>query len=145
MDPLLLWLKVNSTPWRTNVEHIPWRNPGTGSKNHPRLLGGADPRSAADAPVGLPAPCKMLTSSFRPRDVAAPRGAGGPAPPAGSSRDSARFFMEFRGPKAHPNSHPFSGKLRRKTGDCPGFHTMVTAPSLALETSLQYLAKTPVL
>ena len=35
---------------------------------------GRTPWSAADAPVGLLAPCKMLISLFRQRDGAVPRG-----------------------------------------------------------------------
>jgi ferredoxin len=31
----------------------------------------------------------------------------------------ARFFMKFRGPKAHPNRHQVSGAVCRKLGVCP--------------------------
>ena len=46
---------------------------------------GRPPRSAADAPVGLLAPCKMLMSLFRQRDEGVPRGPGGPPHQAGFS------------------------------------------------------------
>jgi hypothetical protein len=39
---------------------------------------GRTPWSAADALVGLLAPCKTLLSLFRPRDGGVPRGPGGP-------------------------------------------------------------------
>ena len=39
---------------------------------------GRTPWSAADAPVGLLAHCKMLMSLFRLRDEGVPRGPGGP-------------------------------------------------------------------
>src|ERR1035441_5468759 len=39
---------------------------------------GRTPRSAADALVGLLAPCRMLNSLFRQRDEGVPRGPGGP-------------------------------------------------------------------
>ena len=39
---------------------------------------GRSPRTAADAPVGLLAPYKMLISLFRLRDEGVPRGPGGP-------------------------------------------------------------------
>jgi hypothetical protein len=39
---------------------------------------GRTPWSAADAPVGLLAPSKMLMSVFRQRDEGVPRGPGGP-------------------------------------------------------------------
>ncbi len=41
-------------------------------------IGGADPWSAAGAPVGLRALCKMRISLFRQRDGGVPRGPGGP-------------------------------------------------------------------
>jgi hypothetical protein len=41
-------------------------------------LVGRTPWSAADAPVGLLAPCKMLTPLCRLRDEGVPRGPGGP-------------------------------------------------------------------
>ena len=31
-----------------------------------------------------------------------------------------QFFMKLRGPKAHPNRQPISGKLRRKSESVPG-------------------------
>jgi hypothetical protein len=37
---------------------------------------GRTPWSAADAPVGLLAPCKMLMSLFRQREAGVPRGPG---------------------------------------------------------------------
>ena len=39
---------------------------------------GRTPWSAADAPVGLLAPCTMLTPLFLLRDEGVPRGPGGP-------------------------------------------------------------------
>src|ERR1035441_6904292 len=39
---------------------------------------GRTPRSAADAPVGLPAPCRMPIPLVRRRDEGVPRGPGGP-------------------------------------------------------------------
>jgi hypothetical protein len=45
---------------------------------HPEKLWGGPPWSAADAPVGLLVPCKMLISLFRMRDEGVPRGPGGP-------------------------------------------------------------------
>jgi len=39
---------------------------------------GRTPRSAADAPVGLLAPCVILLSLLRLRDEGVPRGPGGP-------------------------------------------------------------------
>src|ERR1017187_2865984 len=39
---------------------------------------GRTPWSAADAPVGLLAPCKMPISLYRQRDEGVPRGPGGP-------------------------------------------------------------------
>src|ERR1022692_4670438 len=39
---------------------------------------GGPPRSATDAHVGLPAPCKMLTSLFRKRDEGLRADPGGP-------------------------------------------------------------------
>src|ERR1035441_1535833 len=44
-------------------------------------LVGRTPWSAADALVGLLAPCKMLMSLFGQRDGGVPRGPGGSAPP----------------------------------------------------------------
>src|ERR1017187_9178957 len=51
---------------------------------------------------------------------------GFPAKGAGNpwqSRPSpeGQFFMKLRGPKAHPNRQPVSGKVRRKLGVTPGF------------------------
>ncbi len=50
------------------------KNPSTVART--AALVGRTPRSAADAPVGLLAPCKLLISSFRPRqrDEGVPRG-----------------------------------------------------------------------
>ena len=42
------------------------------------LMVGRTPWSAADAPVGLLAPRKVLTPLFRLRDEGVPRGPGGP-------------------------------------------------------------------
>jgi hypothetical protein len=39
---------------------------------------GRSPWTAADAPVGLLAPCKLLIPLFRLRDEGVPRGPGGP-------------------------------------------------------------------
>ena len=44
----------------------------------PARLVGRTPRSAADPPVGLPAPCRMPIPLVRRRDEGVPRGPGGP-------------------------------------------------------------------
>ena len=49
-----------------------------GSGTTPAEMVGRTPRSAADAPVGLHAPCRAPMSSFRQRDEGVPRGPGGP-------------------------------------------------------------------
>src|ERR1019366_5318083 len=48
------------------------------------LMVGRTPWSAADALVGLLAPCKMLTSWFGLRDEGVPRGPGGPPHQSGA-------------------------------------------------------------
>jgi hypothetical protein len=45
---------------------------GTGAKSHIVAWVGRTPWSAADAPVGLLAPCKMLISTFRQPDEDSP-------------------------------------------------------------------------
>src|ERR1035441_2227020 len=50
---------------RRTGERMPWANPGTGAKNHPRGMVGRTPWSAADAPVGPLALCMMLISLDR--------------------------------------------------------------------------------
>ena len=58
---------------------------------------GRTPWSAADAPVGPPAPFKMLTPSIRPRDEGVPRGPGGP--PHQNRADYARIATLLRTPE----------------------------------------------
>src|ERR1022692_500532 len=58
---------------------------------------GGPPWSAADAPVGLLAPCKMLMSLFRQRDAGVPRGPGGPPHQA-----TGGFFRQSPGFAASP-------------------------------------------
>ena len=59
---------------------------------------GRTPRSAADAPVGLPVPCKMPVSSFGMRDEGVPRGPGGPPHIAPGRHELRRYngAMFFR-------------------------------------------------
>jgi len=40
--------------------------------------------------------------------------------PAGKLKHAPRFFMKFRGPRAHRNRQPISGKRRRKSMSVPG-------------------------
>ena len=63
---------------------------------------GRTPWSAADAPVGLLALCMMLIPLARQRDEAS-HADQGVRPTICTVSVAARFFMKFRGPKAHPN------------------------------------------
>ena len=54
---------------------------------------GRTPGSAADAPVGLLAPCKMLISLYRLRDEGVPRGPGGPPHHLRRIRDVGKKYV----------------------------------------------------
>src|ERR1035441_7160781 len=60
------------------------------------LMVGRPPRSAADAPVGLRAPCNVLIPLFRMRDGGAPRGPGGPPHDNGRIRSSGKKSAALR-------------------------------------------------
>src|ERR1019366_733200 len=66
-----------------------------GAIGGPASLVGRTPWSAADAPVGLLAPRKMLMSLCRLRDEGVPRGPGGPLP--------SRFFAPVHKSAARPS------------------------------------------
>src|ERR1017187_8418342 len=57
---------------------------------------GRTPRSAADAPVGLLAPGKMLIPLFRLRDAGVPRGPGGPPGVRPTTLGRIRGFEESK-------------------------------------------------
>jgi hypothetical protein len=64
------------------VGHVEWQgilgNATQFSHHHaPALIVGQSPWTAADAPVGLLAFCRVLISLFRPRDEGVPRRPGG--------------------------------------------------------------------
>jgi hypothetical protein len=62
----------------TNLDRARPRPVGDGLILTPMLMVGRSPWTAADAPVGLLAPYKMLTPLCRRRDEGVPRGPGGP-------------------------------------------------------------------
>src|ERR1019366_3278670 len=66
-------------------------------------------------PRGTPSPRFSPDGSTlappRQADGGVGRGPGGPPHQARRSRDSAQLFMQFRGPKAHPNSHRIPGAV----------------------------------
>src|ERR1039458_2839096 len=69
------------------------------------------PGSETRGQTGLPA-------NFRQK---APEIHGSLVSPRRARCARGQFFMNFRGPKAHPNRQPVSGKVRRKLGVSPGF------------------------
>jgi hypothetical protein len=56
---------------------------------------GRTPWPAADAPVGLPAPCEMLASLSRLRDEGVARGPGGPPHRYGFCSRTVQGFHRF--------------------------------------------------
>src|ERR1017187_6143316 len=93
----MAWGFVQRIPWGKPWDRVekPVRGPGPGNRGQ----------------TGLPADFRQKAPETHGRLVS-PRRARSP---------EGQFFMKLRGPKAHPNRQPVSGKVRRKLGVTPEF------------------------